>query len=304
MRWLSCFQLLARLAEEQDDASSSVLALAAVDQRYVVAGSANGLLRSGHGWHYKHPAPIWSLCARGQEVVLGDGRGGVWTIDAKTGAIVASWPRQLSGWVRASCLDADGGVLAVGCNLVHSERCTGTFDAGPTTADEEPWRRHDILSIASMDGQLYAGLVDGSLRRWGTDRTLAAIPRAHGGRVIAIGAQQGAVTSISRDGCVARWNADLSRKIASFDARATLTAAAFAEDVIIVADEDRNLLVLDDRCRLRRRAQLACRVSSLLATSTPPRLPGRGERPTESREDGLFAVAGFADGSLATYLLW
>lgn len=91
-----------------------------------------------------------------------------------------------TGWVRAILLlpPGDGGgavrLASIGCNYVRLSRaneegtgwrCYRNLDSGASEADlasGEPWRRHDVLSIARgpTSGVLFAGLVDGSLRGW------------------------------------------------------------------------------------------------------------------------------------------
>lgn len=278
--------------------NSTVLSLSVLKRR-IFAASANGVVRGPQGFEYKHSSAVWSTLPLQNSLAIGDARGGVHFVDATNATVSSSWPRRLSGWVRAMCIH-NNEVYAIGCNEIFST--TSSLDSGPTTECEEPWRRHDILCLVSTHTFVYAGLVDGSLRRWSCAKTIdRRVAHAHAGRVIALLlSAQGQLISVGRDGLVKRWDAELHEQITTFDAKAPISCASSAHGYVVFASNTTLFILEDNSLQLRCTSLLERRVSSLLASTEHPSLPLSDNHDDDSAAS-LYVVAGFTDGYLALY---
>ena len=132
----------------------------------------------------------------------------------------------LSGWARAATV-LDGALVQAACEaavLVRDGAVVRTLDAGPTTNEEEEWRRHDICALGSSENHLVGGLVDGSLRRWSiNDWAMDVLPHALVNRAVGV--------AVSEDGAVVACDAAAVKRFWTSDAaewRAPAKIAAFA----------------------------------------------------------------------------
>uniref|UniRef100_A0A7S3JX73 Anaphase-promoting complex subunit 4 WD40 domain-containing protein n=1 Tax=Aureoumbra lagunensis TaxID=44058 RepID=A0A7S3JX73_9STRA len=136
-------------------------------------------------------APIWSLqhLQNDDGFVFGDASGKLYVYREQR---LISSSERLSGWVRAIAVDMNDNIYAVGCNIVtkfdRNLNALKEFDAGPSTAKEESWRRHDVTAISLCRNRLFCGLVDGSLREFDLDTGFMSyrMAKKKGSRIIAI----------------------------------------------------------------------------------------------------------------------
>lgn len=296
---------------ERSSSPSSVLALGLVDGNKLVSGYADGLLVHP-SWTMQHTSSVRSLLDLGNdEVAIGDARGGVAVVSADLGKVKTRWPQRLSGWVRSMALWRNE-LIAVGCNEIFGVDGSIGLDSGRTSEEEEePWRRHDILSISSHGSSLHAGLVDGSLRIWSEDRngtTMTVVPRAHRGRVVFVGTADSddAVISVSRDGVVRRSSDRHGTIIHSYDDK-TVVCAHSSLGFVALGCKDGSVLLLDDYS-LNLRTSHHCSdafVTSLLVTSSPPQIapPSAEQRQRSDSNSVVYVVAGCSDGSVRV-LTW
>ena len=151
----------------------------------------------------------------------------------------------LSGWARALTV-LDGALVQVACEaavLVRDGVVVRTLDAGPSTNEEEAWRRHDICALGSSSTYLVGGLVDGSLRRWSTqDWAMDVLPYALVNRAVGV--------AVSEDGAVVACDAAAVKRLWTSDAaewRAPAKIAAFAsfEATVAVGLTNGEVWVLD-----------------------------------------------------------
>ena len=131
-----------------------------------------------------------------------------------TGEHAEDWTGPpLSGWARALTV-LNGALVQVACEaavLLRDGAVVRTLDAGPTTSDEEEWRRHDICALGSSSTYLAAGLVDGSLRRWSTeDWAMDVLPNALINRAVGV--------AVFDDGAVVACDAASARRLWTPDA--------------------------------------------------------------------------------------
>lgn len=278
--------------------NSTVLALSVL-RRFLFTASANGVIRGPQGFEYKHSSAVWYILPLQDSLAIGDARGGVHFVDAANATVLSTWRRRLSGWVRAMCIH-NNEVYAVGCNEIFTT--ASSLDSGTTTEYEEPWRRHDILCLATTHTFLYAGLVDGSLRRWASGGTVdRRVAQAHAGRVIALLlSAQGDIISVGRDGLVKRWDARLHDPITTFDARAAISCASSAHGFVFLALNTTLLVLEDASLQLRCSTRVKRRITSLLASAEQPSLP-LSDTLDDKSPANLYVVAGCADGHLALY---
>ena len=118
----------------------------------------------------------------------------------------------LSGWARALTV-LNGALVQVACEaavLLRDGAVVRTLDAGPTTNEEEEWRRHDICALGSSSTYLAAGLVDGSLRRWSTeDWAMDVLPHALANRAVGVAVfEDGAVVACDAAAVKRFWTSD------------------------------------------------------------------------------------------------
>ena len=139
----------------------------------------------------------------------------------------------LSGWARALTVLGDYLVQAA-CEaavLVKDGAVVKTLDAGPTTNEEEAWRRHDICALGSSENYLVGGLVDGSLRRWSVeDWAMDVRPNALANRAVGV--------AVFEDGAVVACDAASVKRLWTSGAaewRAPAKIAAFASFKATVA---------------------------------------------------------------------
>jgi outer membrane protein assembly factor BamB len=132
----------------------------------------------------------------------------------------------LSGWARALTV-LNGALVQVACEaavLVKDGVVVKALDAGPTTNEEEEWRRHDICALGSSSSYLVGGLVDGSLRRWSTeDWAMDVLPHALANRAVGVAVfEDGAVVACDAASVKRFWSSD------TLEWRAPAKIAAFA----------------------------------------------------------------------------
>ena len=151
----------------------------------------------------------------------------------------------LSGWARALAVLGDYLVQAA-CEaavLVKDGAVVKTLDAGPTTNEEEEWRRHDICALASSEKYLVGGLVDGSLRRWSiNDWAMDVLPNALDNRAVGVSVEEdGAVVACDAASVKRFWTADAAEwrapaKIAAFASFEATVAVGLANGEVWLLD--------------------------------------------------------------------
>lgn len=232
--------------------NASVRALAVSNDSLAVGASDGGVsifdLKQGTLLRHDESSSgvVWSLT---DDLIVGDSRGLV-----RRGSLTLR--DRLSGWVRA--IARRGHVLyCVGCSSVTPIDATTLepvgppLDAGRTSSDEEEWRRHDILCLATSTERLAAGLVDGSLRVWGNgEDPVIVVPRAHSDRVVGVfftSEEDTVLLTTAKDATVKRWacseNGVVERSSRLLQGRILQTA--HSSPFLVVATADR-ILVLDD----------------------------------------------------------
>ena len=151
----------------------------------------------------------------------------------------------LSGWARALTV-LHGALVQVACEaavLVKDGAVVKALDAGPTTNEEEEWRRHDICALGSSSTYLVAGLVDGSLRRWSTqDWAMDVLPNALANRAVGV--------AVFDDGAVVACDAAAVKRVWSSDALewtapAKISAFASFEATVAVGLDNGEVWLLD-----------------------------------------------------------
>jgi WD40 repeat protein len=151
----------------------------------------------------------------------------------------------LSGWARALTL-VDGALVQVACEtavLLRDGAVVRTLDAGPSTNEEEEWRRHDICALGSSSTYLVAGLVDGSLRRWSTqDWAMDVLPNALVNRAVGVSVEEdGAVVACDAAAVKRFWTSDT----AEWRAPAKIAAFASFEGTLAVGLANGEVWLLD-----------------------------------------------------------
>jgi WD40 repeat protein len=151
----------------------------------------------------------------------------------------------LSGWARALTV-LNECLVQVACEaavVVKDGVVVRTLDAGPSTNEEEEWRRHDICALGSSSTYVVAGLVDGSLRRWSTeDWAMDVLPHALANRAVGV--------AVCEDGAVVACDAAAVKRFWTSDAvewRAPAKIAAFAsfEATVAVGLDNGEVWLLD-----------------------------------------------------------
>ncbi len=151
----------------------------------------------------------------------------------------------LSGWARALTV-LDGVLVQAACEaavLVRDGAVVRTLDAGPTTNEEEEWRRHDICALGSSSRYLLGGLVDGSLRRWSIeDWAMDVLPNALINRAVGVSVEEnGAVVACDAASVKRYWASDAAEwrapaKIAAFTAFEATVAVGLTNGEVWLLD--------------------------------------------------------------------
>ena len=186
-------------------------------------------------------APVMALAASHGEVYAGG-------LDRRAQCLSSGWTGPaLSGWARALTILEDGSLVQAACEaavVLREGALFKTIDAGPTSQNEEAWRRHDICALGASERYLVGGLVDGSVRRWSVDDwSMEVLPGALLGRAVGV--------AVYGDGFIAcdastvrRWGT-LASEAVEWEAPAKLGAFASSGGMLAVGLADGAVWLLD-----------------------------------------------------------